>query len=386
MTRLSRILSLDDFEHAARRYLPRPVFGYIVEAAETRATLIDNRRAFGEWWFVPRVLTNVSGGSQQRTLFGKTYASPFGIAPMGISALSAYRGDLVLARVAGEANVPMIMSSSSLIRLEDLAREHNEAWFQAYLPGDADEIRAMIERVQRAGFRHFVVTVDSQVAPNREHYVRAGFSSPLKPSMSLFWQGITHPRWTFGTFLRTLAKYGMPHFENNYSKRGPPILAANVTRDWADRGRLDWTHLTLIRELWKGKLIVKGVLHSDDARRARDAGADGIILSNHGGRQLDGAVAPLRVLPDVVAAVPGFPVMLDGGVRRGTDVLKAIALGASFVFIGRPFNYAATIGGDDGVRRAIQLMQDEIQRDMMMLGITRLDELSPTTLMRTAPM
>ena len=381
---LKHILNLDDFETAARRFLPKPVFGYIVEAAETRSTLADNRRAFGDWWFVPRILTNVSGGSQQRTLFGKTYASPFGIAPMGISALSAYRGDLILAKGAEESNIPMIMSSSSLIPLEHLAREHKDAWFQAYLPGEVDEIRAMVERVQKAGFKHFVVTVDSQTAPNREHYTRAGFSSPLKPSLSLFWQGITHPRWTFGTFLRTLAKHGMPHFENNYARRGAPILAANVTREWADRGRLDWSHLALIRSMWKGPLIVKGILHVDDARRARDAGADGIILSNHGGRQLDGAIAPMRVLPSVVAACPGYPVMLDGGVRRGTDVLKAIALGASFVFVGRPFNYAATIASHDGVRHAIKLMQDEIARDMMMLGTRELDEVGAHSVMRVA--
>ena len=382
---LRKIHALDDFESAAREYLPRPVFTYIVEAAETRSTLIDNRAAFREWWFVPRILTNVSGGSQQTTLFGQTYASPFGIAPMGISALSAYRGDLVLAGAAEEAGIPMVMSSSSLIPLEVLAREHKEAWFQAYLPGDVDEIKSMVDRVANAGFRHLVVTVDSQVAPNREHYTRGGFSSPLKPSIDLFWQGITHPRWTFGTFLRTLIGHGMPHFENNYSRRGAPILARNVSREWSDRGRLDWSHLALIRGRWKGTLIVKGILHADDARMARDAGADGIVISNHGGRQLDGAVAPLRVLPGIVAAAPDIPVMLDGGVRRGTDVLKALALGAKFVWIGRPFNYAATIAGRDGVHHLVKLMQDEIQRDMAMLGIIRLDQLGVHLLMRATP-
>jgi len=382
MKRLQRILCLDDFEAAARDFLPRQIFTYIVEAAETRSTLVDNRAAFREWWFVPRILTNVSGASQKITLLGREFASAFGIAPMGISALSAYRGDLVLAAAAGEANIPMIMSSSSLIRLEDLAREHPHAWFQAYLPGDVDEITSMVTRVARAGFTHFVVTVDSQVSPNREHYVRGGFSSPLRPNLDLLWEGITHPSWTFGTFLRTLLRHGMPHFENNYARRGPPILSANVTREWSERGRLDWTHLAMIREMWKGPLIVKGILPVDDARRARDAGAEGIILSNHGGRQLDGAIAPLRVLPDVVAACPGYPVMLDGGVRRGTDVMKALALGAAFVWIGRPFNYAATIGGQSGVRHAIKLMQAEIERDMMMLGIRALDELGPHAVKR----
>jgi L-lactate dehydrogenase (cytochrome) len=382
MKLLQRILCLDDFETAARDFLPRQIFTYIAEAAETRSTLVDNRAAYRDWWFVPRILTDVSGGSQTTTLLGREVASPFGIAPMGISALSAYRGDLVLAGAAGEANIPMIMSSSSLIPLEELAREHPYAWFQAYLTGDVDEVKAMVSRVARAGFTHFVVTVDSQVQPNREHYARGGFSSPLRPNLDLFWQGITHPTWTFGTFLRTLVRHGMPHYENNYARRGAPILSANVTREWSDRGRLTWAHLAMIRELWKGRLIVKGILHVDDAIRARDAGADAVILSNHGGRQLDGAIAPLRVLPEVVAACPGYPVMVDGGVRRGTDVLKALALGAAFVWIGRPFKYAAAIGGHAGVRHAIELMRAEIQRDMMMLGIRGLDELGPHSVRR----
>ena len=382
MKRLQRILCLDDFEAAARDYLPRPIFTYVSEAAETRSTLADNQAAFRDWWFVPRILTDVSGGSQKTPLFGREVASAFGIAPMGISALSAYRGDLVLAGAAGEANIPMIMSSSSLIPLEALAREHPHAWFQAYLPGDVDEIKAMVARVARAGFTHLVVTVDSQVQPNREHYAKGGFSSPLRPSVSLLWQGITHPSWTLGTFLRTMLKHGMPHYENNYARRGAPILSTSVTRGWSDLGRINCTHIAMIREMWKWPLIVKCILHVDDARRAREAGADGVILSNHGGRQLDGAIAPLRVLPEVVAACPGYPVMIDGGVRRGTDVLKALALGASFVWIGRPFLYAASIGGHDGVRHAIELMRAEIERDMMMLGIRALDELGPHAVRR----
>ena len=379
---LERILCLDDFEAAARRRLPRPVFGYLSGAAETGASLEDNRRAFGEIGFVPRVLIDISKGSQQTTLLGRTYAAPFGIAPMGISALYAYRGDLVLARTAAAAGIPMIMSGSSLIRLEDVVSECKDTWFQAYLPGDTREITALIERVAQAGFATLVVTVDSQVAPNRENYSRAGFSAPLRPSFRLAWDGIIRPRWLFGTFVRTLARHGMPHFENNFATRGAPIMSPSVVREWSERGQLAWSHLALIRRLWKSTLIVKGILDPDDARLARDAGADGIVVSNHGGRQLDGAVAPLRMLPAVVAACPDIPVMIDGGVRRGTDVLKAMALGASFVFIGRPFGYAAAVGGAAGVNRAVTLLSAEIQRDMAMLGISRLSELGVHQLFR----
>jgi L-lactate dehydrogenase (cytochrome) len=382
--RLRHVLCLDDFEPAARRHLPRPIFGYIAGAAETNASLADNRAAFAGWGFVPRMLIDVSKRSQQTTLYGRAYAAPFGIAPMGISALYAYRGDLVLSRAAAVANIPMIMSGSSLIRMEDVVRESPDTWFQAYLPGDVPSITALVERVARAGFETLVITVDSQVAGNRENNVRAGFSTPLRPTFRLAWDGVTRPRWLCGTFLRTLLQHGMPHFENNFATRGAPIVSANVIRDYSDRGNLAWTHFEQIRRVWKGRLIIKGLLDTDDARLAREAGADGIIVSNHGGRQLDGAVSPLRVLPAIVAACPDIPVMMDCGVRRGTDVLKALALGARFVFVGRPFAYAAAIGGEAGVRHAIGLLADEIFRDMAMLGTTRLDELGPRWLVPLA--
>jgi L-lactate dehydrogenase (cytochrome) len=380
--RLRDVLSLDDFETAARKHLPRPIFGYVAGAVETDWSLHDNRAAFAEFGFLPRMLVDVSKLTQQTTLFGKTYASPFGISPMGISALYAYRGDIVLATAAAAANIPMIMSSSSLIRLEDVVKESKSAWFQAYLPGDVPDITALIDRVARAGFENLVITVDSQVAGNRENNIRTGFSTPLRPSLRLAWDGMTHPRWLFGTLLRTLLRHGMPHFENNYARRGAPIISPNVLRDYSDRGHLTWEHFRLIRRLWKGPLVIKGILDKADAVASRDAGADGIIVSNHGGRQLDGAVAALRVLPGIVAACPEIPVMIDGGVRRGTDVLKALALGAKCVFVGRPFGYAAAVAGAAGVSHAIGLLSAEVDRDMAMLGIPDLRALGPGQLMR----
>ncbi|MBB6133719.1 hypothetical protein HD842_001830 [Massilia aurea] len=187
--RLCRLRCLDDFEGAARRHLPRPVFGYIAMAAETRRSFDDNRSAFDDYRFVPRVLNDVSVRSTATTLFGRDYAAPFGIAPLGLSALSAYRGDLVLARAAAHAAIPMIMSGSSLIPLETVASAQPDAWFQAYLPGDVPDITALIERIGNAGFRHLVITVDTPVAPNPDNFARAGFSSPLRPSLGLAWPG-----------------------------------------------------------------------------------------------------------------------------------------------------------------------------------------------------
>ena len=381
--RLRGILCLDDFEVAARRHLPHPVFEYVAGGVEDNRTRESNREAFRDWDFVPRVLTGVKHRKTDATLLGHTYSAPFGVAPIGIAALYAYRGDLVLARAAREANLPMVMSGSSLIRLEDVFAESPKAWFQAYLPGDPEQMTDLLERVKRAGFATLVITVDVPTSGNRENNMRAGFSTPLKPTLRLAWEGITHPRWLFGSFLRTIAQHGMPHFENNYATRGAPILSPNVLRDYSDRGNLCWEDLARIREFWKDRhLIVKGILHPGDAKKACELGADGVIVSNHGGRQLDGAIAPLRVLPGIVAACGAVPVMLDSGVRRGTDVIKALALGAKFVFLGRSFGYAAATGGVEGVHHAFRMLQSEIDRDMAMLGINSLDELTPEFLHR----
>lgn len=375
--RLRSILSLEDFEHAARRHLPRPIFGYVSGAAETNATLRDNRCAFAELGFVTRVLRDVSARTQETTLLGEKYAAPFGIAPMGITALSAYRGDLVLAQAAAQARIPMVMSGSSLIRLEDVVQANPAAWFQAYLPGEPKKIDALVDRVQRAGYQTLVLTVDTAVLANRENNVRTGFSTPLRPTLRLAWDGLVRPRWLLGTALRTLVKHGMPHFENSYASRGPAILSKNVVRDFGAKDHLSWSHLAQIRRRWPGRLVVKGILSAADGLIARDEGVDGIVVSNHGGRQLDGAVSPLRVLPEIVAKVGcNYPVMMDGGVRRGTDVVKALALGAKFVFVGRPFVYAAAIGGQAGVEHAIRLLADEVRRDLGLLGVNRLQDLN----------
>jgi L-lactate dehydrogenase (cytochrome) len=373
---LRRYLSLDDFEATARRLLPKFLYGYISGAAETDAALADNRRAFEEYGFVPRVLRDVSGRDQTTTLFGKTYAAPFGIPPMGSAALCAYRGDVVLTRAAAAINVPMCLSASSLITLEDVRRENPSAWYQAYLAGDDARIEPLVDRVAAAGYDTFVVTADVPVPPNRENNIRNGFQVPLAITPRVAWDTVSHPHWLFGTWARTVMNYGMPHFENMDAQRGPPVLAKNLMRNIGKRDQLAWKHVELIRKRWKGKLVVKGLIAPDDARIARDSGVDGVIVSNHGGRQLDGTVSSLRTLPEIAADAGGMTVMLDGGIRRGTDVLKALALGAQFVFIGRPLLYAAVVGGEAGVQRALTLLRDEIDRDMALLGIRNIGEIS----------
>ena len=371
--RLRGYLALDDFEPAARRRLPRQIYGYYAGAAETDQSRDDNRAAFRRVAFVPDTLRDVSRRSTASALFGERYRFPFGISPMGLSGLACFEGDLALARAARAEAIPMAMSATSIMPLERLAADGGARWFQAYLPGEPARILAMVDRVERAGFDTFVLTVDVPVPGNRENNVRTGFSIPLRPSLKLLRDGLTHPRWSLGTFGRTLAG-GMPHMENMDARRGPPILSRDLVRAVGNRDGLSWEHVELIRRRWRGRFVLKGVLAPGDAREAAARGVDAVWVSNHGGRQLDGAIAPLHALPAVKAAAGGMAVLFDSGVRRGSDVLKALALGADFVFLGRPFLFAAAAAGEEGVRHAVGLLGAEVERNMAMLGVNAVAE------------
>ncbi|WP_245615388.1 alpha-hydroxy acid oxidase [Muricoccus aerilatus] len=378
--RLRRIFALEDLEPAARRLLPRPIFGYVAGAAETNASLIDNRRVFDEIQFLPRMLVNVSGRSLDCEVMGQRYALPFGIAPMGVSALTGYRGDLALAASAYRAGIPMVISAASLIRLEEIARVAPNVWYQAYLSGDREETEALVGRVARAGIETFVITADSAVVPSRENNLRNGYRSPIRPDLALLWNGLTRPSWSVGTFLRTFLRHGTPHFENAGPGRGAPLLSRQAVRDFSGREFLDWDIVRLVRAQWRGRLVIKGLLHPRDVAIARELGADGVILSNHGGRQLDGALSPMRALPAAMGVAGNMAVMIDSGFRRGTDILKAVGLGARFVFIGRPFNYAAALAGEAGVDHVIDLLHAQLRADLGMLGLRRLEEMSKEVL------
>jgi L-lactate dehydrogenase (cytochrome) len=372
-SRFKNILCLEDFEEPARQFLPRPIFGYVSGGVESNTARDRSRSAFADWDFLPRVLVDTRARHQRTTLLGRSYDLPFGFPPMGGTSLAAYRGDSVLAEVGAELNTVMIQSGASLTPMEKLRAAGPTAWFQAYLPGDKGIIVPLVERAQRAGFETLVLTVDVQVPANRENNVRTGYNSPLRPTPRLAWDCLVRPRWSLGVFGRTVLQQGMPHLENMGFERIP--VMGNLERPRLARDGLSWEHVELMRKMWKGKLVLKGVLSSKDVRIARESGVDGILVSSHGGRQLDYSIAPLRALPGAVAEAGNMAIMVDGGIRRGTDVLKALALGAHFVFIGRPFLYAASIAGAAGVHHAASLLKDEISRDMAMLGISSLAEM-----------
>jgi L-lactate dehydrogenase (cytochrome) len=374
--RLKQILCLDDFEPAARRFLPRSIFGYIAGGVETDWSLRANRTAFERYAFTPRMLVDVSQRTTAHTLFGHTYDAPFGIAPMGASGLAGFHADLAYARATAAANIPFLLSGASIVRLERVAHANPATWFQAYLPPDRNDIDEMIDRVGDAGYENLVVTVDVPVSGNRENNVRNGYSSPLRPTMKLAIDALTHPRWLIETVARTLLVEGMPYFENGARSRRVPVFSANAERSLT-RDSLDWADIEWIRKRWKGRMLIKGILTTADARRARESGMDGIFVSNHGGRQLDGAVSPLQVLAEITREARPMAVIYDGGIRRGTDVIKALALGADFVFVGRPFLYAATIAEEAGIAHAIALLKEEIRRDLALLGCTDLSDLAP---------
>jgi L-lactate dehydrogenase (cytochrome) len=381
---LAGYLCLNDFEAAARRRLPRMLYGFISGGTETNAAVRSNAESFQDYCFVPRVLNDVSKRSQRKTLFGRSYAAPFGIAPTAAAGICAYRSDLVTARCAAAAEIPAILSAASLIPMEGVRSAGPTTWYQAYIPGDQRQIEPLVDRVAAAGFDTFVVTVDVTVPGNRENNIRNGFSIPINPSAQLIWQGLTHPSWLIGTFMRTFVQHGIPHFENMDATRGPPILSRQFERVFAKHDQVSWEYVKLIRKRWRGPLVIKGLLSAADACTAKNCGIDGIIVSNHGGRQLDCCIAPMRALPPILDAVGGdMAIMLDGGIRRGTDILKALALGADFVFLGRPFLFAAVTGGEPAVRHAIELLSTEISRDMALLGISDLAEIDPTLIART---
>lgn len=381
----SGFLSLRDFESAARQRLPHAVFGFVAGGSEEEHSLRANRDAFGRIGFLPRGLRGIALRNASRSLWGQTYRAPFGIAPMGIAGMCRYKADLDLACAAHAAGLPFILSGSSNVPLEEIQRLAPGSWYQGYFPGDTDRMERILQRLLAARTEVLVVTIDTCVAGNRENNARRGFVVPFSLSPSLMLDGLLHPRWLLGVFAQTLARSGIPRWCNLYEEIGCRITEEPAHGFRTGRDLLSWEHIAWLRSRWPGRLVLKGVMHPDDAREAARQQLDGVIVSNHGGRQLDGTLSPMQALPEIIAAVPqGFPIMIDGGFRRGTDVLKAIALGAHMAFIGRPFLYATAVGGQAAVLHAIGLLQAEIDRDLALLGCGGLDELTALFL-RTIP-
>ncbi|MCI3952735.1 MAG: mdlB [Burkholderiales bacterium] len=368
-------LNIHDLRRIAQRRLPRVAWEFLERGTEDETTLAENRAAFERIRLRPRALVDVSKRTQQMTVFDRTYRAPFGIAPTGAAGLYSFEADVALARAAAKAGVPFVLSTASFVALERVAREADGSkWFQLYMSKDRDAAQTLVARARDAGFEALVVTTDVPVGGNREFNRRNGFDVPFRLNLRNALDGALHPHWLVNVFMRTLLTSGVPRFRN--TDVGGRIIARNLLEFRARREALDWSDFQWLREFWPGKLLVKGVLTAEDALLAVRHGADGLFVSNHGARQLDGAPAPLEVLPEIAAAVGRrLNIMLDSGVRRGSDIVKALALGADMVFVGRAALYGASAGGEAGVTRALDILKSEVDRVMALIGCPNVEDL-----------
>lgn len=374
---LDSYLSVADFERAARRKLPRAVYDFVAGGTEDGVSLAANKECFDRLAFRPRGLTGVADRSQAVSLWGATYPSAIGIAPMGVTAICRHKCDLALADAARSRGLPYILSGASNVALEEIQTKVGSAWYQGYFPGDTERLERIVQRLLKAEVEVLVVTSDTPVAANRENNQRNGFTIPFRPSWSLFRDGVMHPTWSFQVFLKTLLADGVPRFANLYEEIGPRITSEPAHGFRGGRDLLTWDHLSWLRDRWPGKLVIKGILHPDDADAAVTRGMDAIIISNHGGRQLDGAMPALTALRTIKQVVPEeFPLLIDGGFRRGSDILKAKALGARMVFVGRPALYGATVAGAAGAGKVLDILSTEIDRNLALLGCADINRLN----------
>ncbi|HET7595564.1 MAG TPA: alpha-hydroxy acid oxidase [Burkholderiales bacterium] len=372
---LKAALNIEDLRRVARRRLPRVAWEFLERGTEDETTLAENRAAFERLRFQPRTLVDVSHRTQQVTLFGETHAAPFGVAPTGAAGLYAFEADIALARAAARAGVPFVLSTASFVELERVARAgEGSKWFQLYMSKDRDAARALVERARDAGYEALVVTTDVPVGGNREYNRRNKFEVPFRLDLWNAVDGLMHPHWLVNVFMRTLVTSGVPRFRN--TDVGGRIVARNLLEFRGRREALDWSDFAWLREFWPRKLLVKGVLTVEDALLSAQHGADGVFVSNHGARQLDGAPSPLTALPEIADAVgTRLKIMLDSGVRRGTDIVKALALGADMVFVGRAALYGACAGGEAGTLRALEILRSEVDRVMALIGCPSVEAL-----------
>jgi (S)-mandelate dehydrogenase len=378
----ARAMTVEDLRAMAHRRLPGFALEYLEGGAEEEATLMGNRAALALWRFVPRAMRDVSTRDTTISLFGRVMHFPFAVAPSGLNGLFWRDADRLLAEAAAAAGIPFIQSTMSNVALETIATVPNlRHWYQLYVFGDKRVRDALISRARDAQCEALVLTIDAQTYGDRE-WNRRWFTRPGRPTSRMVWDAARHPRW----ILSTLGRGGMPRFDTiiDYvpdDQRGF-FSSAFWVRRHMDRA-LDWDTLADIRALWPRMLLVKGLLGAADVKRAAAAGADGVILSNHGGRQLDWAVSAVDALPAARAELgPDFTLIADGGIRRGTDVVKALALGADAVLAGRAILYGVAAAGRDGAARAIELLGEELDRDMALLGVRAIAEIDGGLLTR----
>jgi (S)-mandelate dehydrogenase len=367
---MSKPVNVADFRELARKRLPRMVFDYLDGGAEDELGMQHNRQVFENLRFQPHRLVDVSRRDISTSVLGKRVTAPLVIAPTGLNGIFWPKGDIVLAKAAAKFGVPFALSTASTMSIEDVAREcDGELWFQLYVV-HRKLAELLVKRALNAGYTTLILTVDVGVNGKRERDLRNGFGLPMKYTWRTLLDGVTHPRWSLD-----LLTHGMPQLANFASDqvRDAELQAALMSRQMDASFSFD--DLKWLRDQWPHKLLIKGLSRPADAARCIQLGADGVILSNHGGRQLDGAIAPLDTLKETAQRIAA-PVLLDSGIRRGSDVIKAVALGAQAVLLGRATLYGLAANGPEGVDAVLEILRDEIDRTLAQIGCPSVSKLN----------
>jgi isopentenyl diphosphate isomerase/L-lactate dehydrogenase-like FMN-dependent dehydrogenase len=364
--------SIEDLRAAARRRMPRFAFDYFDGAAENEVAMARNRAAFDACTLTPRVLRDVGVRDLSVELLGKGYAAPLGVAPTGLANLARAGADVMLARAAAAMNVPFVLSTAATTTIEAVAAAApDHTWFQLYMPKDRGIGYDFIDRAAAGGIKVLMLTVDIAVPGRRNRDVRNGFALPLRWDLTMSLDLLRHPRWSLDMLVN-----GAPRLANWEKYAAAAASAGSLAAMQANQidASTSWKDLEAVRSRWPHTLVVKGVMHAEDARELQSLGVDGVVISNHGGRQLDAAPATLEALPAIRGAVgASMAVMLDGGIRYGSDIAKALARGADFCFVARPTLYGVAAGGQAGAEHALRLLIEGLGRTMALMGVTDLD-------------
>ncbi len=380
MTNLDHCYNIFDLREAAQRRLPKGIFEYVDKGTEDGISLAENREAFHRLKLHTHFLNDWSTRDLGTEIFGQRINLPFGIAPTGSAGLMWYQGEVELARAAAAAGIPFTLAMGALTSLEEVTKAVPDArkWFQLYPWADEAGNYEMVTRARDLGWEALVVTIDHAPGRGREHNERNGFSFPFKPNMTAAVDMMMHPGWLLRVMGRYLTHEGLPTNANYPDRYRFTVIDGKTRKSPARFQAMTWEHIKKFRDFWPRKLIVKSILSADQARAAVDAGADAIVVSNHGGRAFDSAIATIDVLPEIVAAVgERCTVILDSGIRRGSDIVKALALGAKMVLVGRATLYGTACGGQAGAARAIKILSDEMERSFGYIGARRVAEIGP---------
>ncbi|SHH03812.1 alpha-hydroxy-acid oxidizing protein [Bradyrhizobium erythrophlei] len=373
-------VNVEDYRILAQSRLPKIIFDYLEGGAEDEIGMKHNREVFERYRLMPRRLVDVSRRDSGIELFGRHQSAPFMIGPTGLNGALWPKGDLLLARAAGRAGIPFVLSTASNASIEEVAAASKaDLWFQLYIV-QRKLAEQMVRRAEAAGYSTLVLTTDVGVNGNRERDLRNNFGLRMRYTPGLIYDGVTHPRWSFGFMLSGMPQLG--NFVTADSSDGE--IQATVMSRQMDSS-FNWDDFSWLRKLWPRKLLVKGIMRPDDAERCISAGADGVILSNHGARQLDAAVSPLDVLAESRARISA-PILIDSGYRRGTDIVKALALGANAVVLGRATLYGLAAAGEAGVDHVLRLLKDEVDRTLAQIGCPSIGQLSPDYVMADGSM